>query len=555
MEFKILSRNNFMLYRGASSTTIRTYFKEAEVQIEDSEHESLLEIIRKIQTPVNYSELMQFENTALVLKLLKLLHDFGAIFIYPVYDGLTRTELEICVSKKWFSIYSQYASPNCNISTDLQEINKTVIIVTEEVNSIFPGLISLFTAHMLEAQVGMLEISDRKQEDEALNASRYILITMDPSEPCEEKCVLEVSPSALYCWLEDKKHRYYTGMKFADLNINKNSDQSSLLSQTAPVYILIYVFKTILGISKPLMMINDEGKFYEQETLDRDYTMVIPATLNIVENKTVEILQSIEHFERFLAGIDMPLRISGIKDKVFANLQHAGYTIYGLSDTERNNLFCNVGLDYETTAYEAIRFGLKRYLEISSGEEWIVSDSRRYYVDKALLLIQHFTETPELYHVSRLIIPEGLEIYMEAISHNTEVYVEFYPVSGTGVLILYDTKKMTYYTSLKKEIDIPTGLISIILNYTAFLQNPDSVLIQVYQEMEVDNIWNFQQAVELVDWDRMNIDDEQFITRFLELSKKNDIRYDEFSWIYEKYLVETGLIVRMIKAGGYNGRL
>lgn len=142
---KVLNRQNTMIYRKGSFTSLKTSYRSIKFEISESDHDKILRILRLSKDIV---ELNQLIEDKVDMKLLKLLSDQGSLFLFNKDD-----DIEKYFDRKWFSIVKQYLSPNTHLGTCLKKIIKTKYYIRKNLDAQMPRIIEIFQKYGVDLDI------------------------------------------------------------------------------------------------------------------------------------------------------------------------------------------------------------------------------------------------------------------------------------------------------------------------------------------------------------------------------------------------------------------
>ena len=525
-----------MLYREKEKTFIKSHFKELEVKMTDSTHQILIELLSASKEGIPLKMLENRIQHNDLMKMVKLMYEAGSIFIYP-----SSIPIDKVASAGWFHILTQYLPPNKNLSDYIDRVNQSKVWIDVEVNKLFPRLISLLQEYGINVSL-----------DCALPYSPSIndwLITMNTEEVESGHNTIVVSVH----------NHSVSGIKYSneDLiprNTNKAADainKNNLLHKTAPLYLLIYITKTIFGLSSQTFTLNEEGRFFEQDFTPSQLYETVPHIYVETMSEEMDRLDYINGFETFIAKNILPLKISGHLDR-YSDLFQVGFTTYGIQNKKDEYGFVYAGTDYRETGFRAIKKGLEHHFHTQVSKNWLVTDAENYFYDKVIYLLSHLDESFHVIELNNDKLDDSslINIYGTRLDIEYKVFLKVHHLSSAAIVYLYIPDENLYYTDGKKTIEIKERIDEIFLNYVLkkYNQNIDfDGLLDVLESIELGTEPQLYEIPDLLQHNR-----RQFIEKSLNLFKNYNIRYDERAWRYEEELRDANLLVRKIMVGEYS---
>ncbi|MCE5170623.1 hypothetical protein LQV63_15005 [Paenibacillus profundus] len=532
---QIFNRQNTMLYREQEKTFMKSHFKELEVKMTDATHQVLIELLSASKEGIPLKTLEHIIQHSDFMKMVKLLYEAGSIFLYPGSIPIDKV-----ASSGWFHILTQYLPPDKKLSDYIDRVNRITVWIDDAVNKLFPRLRSLL-------QESGISVSLSHELPYTPMVNDWV-ITMNREEVAgrNNTIVVSVHDHAVSGFKYSKEVLIPESTGKPDL-INKNS----LLYKTAPLYLFIYIAKTVFGLSKHTFTLNKEGRFFEQDLAPNHLYDTVPHLNVQTINEAKDKLDDINGFETFIAKNILPLKISGHLD-AYSDLVQVGFTTYGIQHKESEYGYVYAGTDYPLTAFTAIKRGLRHHFHTQVSKDWLVTDAENYYYDKVLYLLNHFDEPFHIIELDRnkLDTSSLTVIYGKRLNIEYNVFLKVHHLSSAAIVYLYMPSENRYYTDGNKTSEIKEKIDEIFINYVVKQCNPEadfSGMLHVLESIELE--------AEPPRYDRpgfIHHDRQRFIEKSLGLFKKYNIRYEERAWRYEEELKDANLLVRKIMVGEYS---
>lgn len=533
----VLNRQNTMLYFDGDKSIIKTYFKEVSLEMSQEQHKLLLDLLNASKRERLISDfLKEFKDENYVMRLLKVLYEAGSVFIYPVTYNLSRF-----FRNSWFRVLSQYLPPDKDILHSCCLVEEAIIHITPRVDQEIPNLRELLIDNDLAVSPHIAgEVRDNDW-----------IISMENNFIHQNSIELSLSEDKLVGVIQKDKA---TRSDIPIIDKEHSLARTSLLYKIGPYYTMLYIVKSIVGISKSAFSINKEGKFYEYDLVAEDFKQTIEEFSFPKPIVSKGILDYVVNFEFFInRNPTIPFNISGWKDESYADLFQMGYATYSLTDSLTKDTFVYAGLDYIETAMSSIKKGLEHYL--NKGEKkakWMVSTQESYYLDKVLLLLQYIDEPYTFHMMERADYPNAeFAEYLNTINVNPDFYLMKFCNSNSYTVYLYDLENDQLYTDGKRSINIADKMAEIALNYILIKNNADKLITNILVPLAAKEKEELFKMASHQDIGLEIPDEKQFIENGLLLIKHSYLDLNESAWKYEEQLNESNLIVREIEVKTY----
>lgn len=533
-DFLVLNRHNTMVYFDENKSIIKTYHKEVSIETSKEQYELLIDILNTTKREIKINDfLKEYEDTKYVMKLIKVLYDSGSIFIYPA-----SYQLSTYFKKSWFRVLSQYLPPTKDILHCSFLIDRAVIHITPLVEQMLPGIRGILGENDLHVY--------QQQRAGKFTENDWVLST-DEDDFLQNAVKLSLSTDRL------------TGVISTDKRIDKNIlpksnviDNESLLYKVGPYYTMLYIMKSIVGISKTSFIINKEGKYYEYDLVKEDYMQTIDDYSFPTPTISNGSLDYIGHFESFInTNPNIPFTVSGWKDDNYAELFQMGFATYSFTNVLTKEPFVFAGLDYIDTAMSSIKNGLSYYFNREAKQAvWLVTTEESYYLDKLLLLLEYTEEPYAIYKLEHShYLNERFAEYLNKANLDLEFFVMKYLHSNSYTVYLYDRENDQLYTDGKKTILIDDKMMELAINYMLVKLNPEKKILTILVTVEDKEEFFLNVNHEFLFFEETN--ERDFIEKGLTLIKQASLSPTERAWKYEKKLNESNLIVREIEVRAY----
>lgn len=515
---KVLNRQNTMIYRKGSFTSLKTSYRSIKFEISESDHDKILRILRLSKDSV---ELNQLIEDKVDMKLLKLLSDQGSLFLFNKDD-----DIEKYFDRKWFSIVKQYLSPNTHLGTCLKKIIKTKYYIRKNLDAQMPRIIEIFQKYGVDLDIvngNLVKDSD-------------IVLTMDRSDSNGKTLLIQnYGEGIVGTFLKDALYE--------DLQIS----DKRLVSLFAPLYILIFTIKQACGSENDTFFFNEVGKFSEY-SLNKSEINVLSTSQTPIEVKELKTkIERIEIFEKSNVLDKVSLSIAN-HNSDYANMRQSGFSTYGIiSKIDSSALYVIAATTFEEAALQTIKFSLKSQFESLNGGTWLVSNRDDYYLNKILMLIENVEEEGILLKLSNELLLK-IHVYhsYQNVFPEVSIYMIYFPTTCTYILYLMDDKEKVL-SSGKKVFSFNDELEGLLINYLLYLSNSERKYYSPYDfDHKIDD-FNYDVLSELPN----QIEEKAFIENALNLFKQMDIRYEEFVWDREFELSEMGVLCRRMDVGSY----
>lgn len=527
----MLNRQNTMIHFEREQSTIKNYFKEVSIKITSFHYQLFIKILNSSKKEISVEDLCSevSSDKGHVLKVLKMLREVGSILIYP-----DDASLERYFSKGWFKVLLQYLPPSMDILNGCRALSDAHIYLTPEIDHRIPHLKDVLIKNDLDVSTGYNDLHNMWIVGSGHDNCSSIELLL------EENRLVGMNHT-----LNPPKGRNVANTDGKDL------DSNSLLYKIAPFYTMIYIIKSIAGISKSAFYMNRDGKFHEYNLTADEYTQTVKE-LSFPENSNHEDkLSCVGNFESFIINEpSIPISVSGWTDDVYSNIYQMGYSTYSLTATQdKQGTFVYAGTDYVETAFNAIKKGLAYFLNKESKQnDWLVTSSQSYYLDKTLFLLGY---TSEPYMVNKVKKTQGLwEIvkYLEFLDMDLDFYVKKHNKTNSFIVYIHDKQSDDIYTDGKRTVDVQRKIFVLVLNYMLVTSNADTKLANVLEKVDNREIReellndSVREAV-LSD----PVDETEFIENCLDFFEQVNIDYFESAWIYETQLNKANLIIRKME--------
>ncbi|WP_339216616.1 hypothetical protein [Ornithinibacillus sp. FSL M8-0202] len=527
----ILNRQNTMVYLDENKSIIKTYFLEVSIETSQEQYELLIDLLNASKRELVISDyLKSHEDQKYIKRLLKVLYDIGAIFIYSNSYGLSSY-----FKNSWFRVLSQYLPTDKDILHSCRLLDEAVIHITPEVEQHFPILRDLLIEN---------DMTVSQEIGGELKDSDWI-ITME--NDFIHHNIIELSLSAdKIIGSTNKLAQNYKPIENKEHLISKES----LLYKVGPYYAMLYVIKSIVDISKSTFSLNKEGKFYEYDLEEEDFMQTVEEFSFPKPKRSKEKLDYIGNFESFINNNPtIPISISGWKDEQYADLFQMGYTTYSLSDRSMNDTFVYAGVDYIEIAMETIKKGLEYYFNRDLKQsKWMISTNESYYLDKVLFLLQYVDEPFTVQKVERVNYPNNnLNNYLTILNMDLDFYVKKYINSSSYIVYLLDHGKDKMYSDEKRTLNIEEKMVELALNYILIKFNTNKRITNILTSI---NSIDKEALLQKDNHEYISLDipnEKEFIENGLQLFKHSNLYLLESAWKYEEQLHESNLIVRKIE--------
>ncbi|MFK3937452.1 hypothetical protein ACI2JA_08040 [Alkalihalobacillus sp. NPDC078783] len=538
MEMLVLNRQNTMVYFDGKEVLIRNYFKKISLTMTKDEYDTLLKIMVVTKEECSIEALSQEISVEQerIIKLLKILHQIGSILLY---SNSNSKSLKYYQKKKWFEFVTQYLPPSENVHKACQKLDAAEISISDKVNEIFPKMKKVFRENDLQNMT----------QEEVEQANHVWKLDMSSSENKENQTiVLSLSQDKLI------GKKTVSGDPLDELPTKADAvpSERSLLYKVGPIYTMIYVVKTILGISEPFFSINEEGTFAEYN-LNKDKWF--QSTQDIVfhhdqANKRVNDLEKVSKFEEFLHLNKIPLRISGL-DCSYEEIYQMGLATYALTNKGNGKTFVYAGLNYVETANQSIQKGLEYFLSDEENEGWIVTNSSEYYLRKALFMLEKIEESYELYHLSGTEFEnsDGVK-YMRSLKHHLNIYCKKFNESNSFTIYVHDVDSDRLYTDGKRTIDLDSKISELIWNVVLLKENQGQQFVSVLKDDE-KLLCDIRKGHVKSTGTLFKVQPTDFIDESLRLLESRNFKYEEESWKFEDNVRDSDLLVRKIEVSSY----
>ncbi|WP_062051497.1 hypothetical protein [Bacillus sp. JCM 19034] len=532
----ILNRQNTMVYFDEDKSIIKTYHKEVSIATSQEQYELLIDILSTCKSEVLISDLLKvYEDRTIVMKLIKVLYKTGSVFIYP-----TSYYLSCYFKKSWFRVLSQYLPANKDILHSCRLVDEAVVHITPEAEQKLPLLRGLLKDNDLKTY---------KEWDGELTNNDWVISTNEEFEH-QNHIVLALSEERLAG--VQKYERIERDIPSSD---NKNTiSRESLLYKVAPYYTMLYLIKSIVGISKVAFSVNKAGKFYEYDLMEDNYMETVDDFSFPTPVIAKGSLDYVGHFESFIsAASNIPLTVSGWKNDSYTDLFQIGYATYSLTNQVTKETFVYAGLDYIDTAMESIKKGLAYYLNKESTHmDWLVSTRESYYLDKVLLLLEYIDEPFLIYKLKNEVFLTGkFNEYLNVASFKPEFCVKKYLNSNSYTVYLYDRENDQLYTDGKRTIRLADKGAELAINYLLVTLNPEKTMTTILKPVNAEEK---KEIFQMISGDMANFEEiieKDFIENGLTLFKHARLSPNESAWKYEEKLNESNLIVRELEVRTY----
>ncbi|WP_042142091.1 hypothetical protein [Paucisalibacillus sp. EB02] len=534
--FLILNRQNSMVYFDENKSIIKTYFKEISIETSQEQYELLIELLNTSRSEIAIRDLLkEYEDEKYVMKLLKVLYDAGSILIYP-----TSYNLSNYFQYSWFRVLLQYLPTNKDILQSCRLLDEVLVYITPEVDRQFPALKEL----LVENDVTV----SREMRGELKNNDW--VISMEYVDTHQRVIELSLSADKLVGINRTNNQAPYNKSMMVKGNM---LSRESLLYKVGPYYAMLYMIKSIVGISLSTFSLNKEGKFYEYDLDIEDYKQTVEEFSFPEPTHSKGDLDYIGDFESFInRNPDIPISVSGWKD-LHGDLFQMGFATYSLTDSVTKDTFVYAGLDYIETAMKSIVNGLSYYLNKDLKQaDWMVSTPDSYYLDKVLLLLQSVEEPYTIYKIEQTNYPnKKLSQYLHTLNIAPEFFVKKYSNSNSYTVYLYDRENDKLYTDGKKTLNMEHKMFELALHYILIKNNPQktiSTIIRPTAHSEIEDLLRMDYSV-LNSFEAP--DEKSFIENGLRLFKHSNLHTVEHAWKYEEQLSELNLVVRKIEVKTY----
>lgn len=521
-----------MIYFDENKSIIKTYFKEVSIETSREQYEFLIEILNATKNEIAIRDLVEeYEDQKYIMKLLKVLYDAGSILLYPVSNNLS-----YYFQYGWFRVLLQYLPTNKDILQSCRLLVEASVYVTQEVERQLPELKLL----LLENGVSVSE--EIRGE---LNDNDWVICMGNDTTHQQHVIELSLSIEKLVGVKRVNNQSLYHHNMDKDTLLFKES----LLYKVGPYYAMLYMIKSIVGISLSAFSLNKEGKFYEYNVEVDNYKQTVEEFSFPEPTQSKGNLDYIGSFESFInRNPAIPISVSGWKD-IHGDLFQMGFATYSLTDSVTKDTFVYAGLDYIETAMKSIVNGLSYYLNKDLKQvNWIVSTPDSYYLDKVLLLLQYVEEPYAFYKLELSNHPDNkFTEYLHTLNVTPEFFVKKYSNSNSYTVYLYDHENDELYTDSKKTITIENKIVELALQYILLKNNPQqsiSTIIRPIAHTEMEELLR-------MDFSMLNgfeaPEEKSFIENGLRLFKYSNLHTVEHAWKYEEQLNEINLVVRKIE--------
>ncbi|MBC1492760.1 hypothetical protein HCI99_13125 [Listeria booriae] len=518
-DLKVLNRQNTMIYKSESVTSLKTSYRSVKLEISESEYDKILRILRLSKDSIDMDQLIEDKVD---LKLLKLLFTQGSIFFFNKAD-----DIEKHFNKKWFSIVKQYLPPDIDLKTCLKRITKTKYYIRKELDDQMPRIRIFFQKYGIDLQLvnnNIIRDSD-------------IILTMDRFDSSRNTLLIQNHGMGIVG--TSLKDILYEELQIRDKRI---------VNLFAPLYILIFTIKRVYGMENDTFFFNEVGKFSEYQLAKNRINVISTsqAPIEIQELKTK--VERIEVFEKSKVLDKVSISIANHTSN-YANMNQSGFATYGIVDKKNISVpYVLASTSFEEAALHTIRFSLKSQLESLNGGTWLVSDINDYYLNKILILIEDLEEEGKIMKLSdELLVKNHVYHSYQNIFPEVSIYINYFPVTHSYKVYLMDVQK-NFFSHGNKVFSFNDELESLLMNYLLYLSNSD---IKYYSP------YNFDYKIDYLNYDVVSelpnqVEEKDFIENALKLFKQLDIRYDEFVWDREFELREVGVLCRRIDVGSYD---
>lgn len=528
----IYNRQNTMVYREPELVFIKSYFKEIEVKMSDEQYRALLKLLSVAKQGISISHLLEMEDRSYLMPIIKLLHQTGSVFVYP-----NTVDIDSVSSKGWFHVLSQYMKPDQHLPRQIERIQSAKIFVDPMLLSVCPDLLSKFTEFSVNAKVY------EGDPGTDLLGSEDWFVTLEPDvlnqqHHCIAIRIDDYQIHGTYYHPQDRELLHPSGGRRDFLN------RKSLLARIAPIYTVLFTIKSIFGLSAKQFVLNDEGRFLEFDPNPGKTYEAIPLMQTDLARELPRTLDRISQFESLIYENKLPLKISGHQD-AYADLYQPGITSYALKGEHDRSDFVYAGIDYEETAWKAIKLGLQRHFRKNDEPAWLVTDAENYYIDKVYYLLDYLEEQHDWFELKHECLKDtAASYYAERLSIPYRVFIKQYRLSLSMEVYLYIPEEDQYYSDGKLTVDYRRKLDELFLNYLLKRLNREKDYESVFSDSSYQAEPVISQDTELTE-----IEKSSFIERAQRIFKEHNIRYNEMAWTHE--LASSGLYIRKIIVGEY----
>ncbi len=494
-EMVVLSRNNTMVYVADERVKIKTYFKTIEIAYEEALLESIYQLLRADQVPIETGG-----RDASFYRALKLLNHCGSVIVFK-----ERSVYERYRDFRWLAYALQVMPAGADFETMCRRIEQLVVTVDRDLKGVQKELEHAFKA-----------IDIKTSETGNYSISRGGNCTLQ----------LHITPHNI-------KGYYRADVPFENEGAFGGE---GVMFKALPIYLTMFVIKTLMGCPFNAFVL-DETCGYEEYVYKQNFFASIPLVSDGVHAEDLGVAE-INKLENLMNQKAVPIGHAHLNAPYDDSFQ-MGFSTLGLQMDDICYVYSSS--DYESAHIEGYLSGLEFFFNQNSNGKWLATTKARYFSDKLNFLLTQMDEPHEWFAVDCLLLPCAVELmpYMSILEKTPTFYVKRHQQSESFTVYVVGDGA---YSDGKKTYDINGKVKGLFFNYLYQWLNRDRQMTTPL----VEEAPPLEKEVKRLDLKALN-PSETYMEKAIEVLDASGIRYEEYSWQHSDLLTDTGVILREIE--------